>query len=117
MWVIYYYYVRNIKLCALLRYIINVKCRYLNITILLVSYLNYLNIASKNLQWVVGYFADENKYSVIPYSWLVTCGNLCISKWPKSGNINSLIQTSCEPGIDWPTYPVKIVSEYFSKYI
>lgn len=65
---------------------------------------------------VDGYFTEENKYSVIPYIWIVTCGSLSISKWPKSGNINTLIQTSCEPGIDWPTYPVKIVSECFSKY-
>ncbi|KAF0754751.1 Uncharacterized protein FWK35_00013634, partial [Aphis craccivora] len=64
-------------------------------------------------QWVVGFFEKENKYSVIPYNWLISCGNLWISKWPKTGNVTELIQSLAEPVIDWPTYPVKIVSEYF----
>lgn len=69
------------------------------------------------MQWVVGFFEKENKYSVIPYNWLISCGNLWISKWPKTGNVTELIQSLAEPVIDWPTYPVKIVSEYFCKYL
>ncbi|KAF0756073.1 DUF4806 domain-containing protein [Aphis craccivora] len=67
-------------------------------------------------QWTVGYFEKENKYSVISDSWLISCGNMWISRWPKTGNISKMISEHAEYGNDWPTYPVKLVSQYYNNY-
>jgi len=64
----------------------------------------------------VGYFEKENQYSVIPDTWIISCGKMCISRWPKSGNVEQIITEHAEIGYDWPTYPVKIVSQYYSKF-
>lgn len=68
------------------------------------------------LQWVVGYFGKENKYSVIPNNWLIECGNTYFCKWPKNGNISKMKSSFKEPEKDWPTFPVKIITQSFSKY-
>uniref|UniRef100_A0A2S2PHG5 DUF4806 domain-containing protein n=1 Tax=Schizaphis graminum TaxID=13262 RepID=A0A2S2PHG5_SCHGA len=39
-----------------------------------------------------------------------------ISRWPKTGNISKMISEHAEYGNDWPTYPVKIVSQYYDNY-
>ncbi|KAE9544310.1 hypothetical protein AGLY_001489 [Aphis glycines] len=71
---------------------------------------------SYSKQWVVGYFANENKYSVVPVKWIIFYGNVCFCKWPNKGNVTSLIFKLCEPENDWPTYSISIVSEYFDDY-
>jgi len=63
----------------------------------------------------MGYFEKENKYSVMPDTWVIICGKMSISRWPKSGNVVQMISDHAEISNDWPTYPVKIVSQYYSK--
>ncbi|XP_022160834.1 uncharacterized protein LOC111026949, partial [Myzus persicae] len=66
--------------------------------------------------WVVGYFTKENKYSVIPFTWILNCGNVNLSKWPIYGVVNSMIMEATYPELDWPTFPVKIVSQIFNTF-
>jgi len=79
--------------------------------------LNNLNAYFTILQWVVGYFKKENKYSVIPFTWILNCGNVNLSKWPMYGIVDSMIMEATYPELDWPTFPVQIVSQIFSKYL
>ncbi|KAL5237438.1 hypothetical protein ACI65C_004848 [Semiaphis heraclei] len=37
-----------------------------------------------------------------------------ICRWPKTGNISKMISEYAEYGNDWPTYPVKIISQYYA---
>ncbi|XP_022179167.1 uncharacterized protein LOC111039830 [Myzus persicae] len=39
-----------------------------------------------------------------------------ISRWPKIGNVKSMIADYADIGNDWPTYPVKIVSQFYNTY-
>lgn len=67
-------------------------------------------------QWVVGYFKKENKYSVIPFTWILNCGNVNLSKWPMYGIVDSMIMEATYPELDWPTFPVQIVSQIFNTF-
>ncbi|XP_050536086.1 uncharacterized protein LOC126902649 [Daktulosphaira vitifoliae] len=67
-------------------------------------------------QWVIVFFAPENKYSIVPVKWIIYCGKICFCKWPKKGNINNMIKDFIEPENDWPTYPITVVSQYFDDY-
>eukprot|EP00102_Acyrthosiphon_pisum_P026915 XP_016664125.1 PREDICTED: uncharacterized protein LOC107885143 [Acyrthosiphon pisum] len=41
---------------------------------------------------------------------------MSISRWPKSGNVVQMISDHADTSSDWPTYPVKIVSQYYNTY-
>lgn len=63
-------------------------------------------------QWVVIYFVQENKYSVMSCKlWQCILIQIAISSI-----INLKIKEVTDSGLDWPTFPVKIVSQIFSEY-
>ncbi|XP_025206254.1 homeobox protein 4-like isoform X3 [Melanaphis sacchari] len=67
------------------------------------------------IQWVVGYFENENKYSVIPSNWLIMVNNTWFSKWPNSlnmGTVKSNIQNGTEPSKSWKCFPVRTYEKY-----
>ncbi|XP_050064251.1 uncharacterized protein LOC126553111 [Aphis gossypii] len=39
-----------------------------------------------------------------------------ISRWPKIGNVRSMISEYADTENDWPKYPVKIVSQFYNTY-
>ncbi|XP_025405617.1 uncharacterized protein LOC112679896 isoform X3 [Sipha flava] len=68
-----------------------------------------------SIQWVVGYFEEENVYSVIPSNWLLNENGCWFSKWPNSSykaTIEARIISASKPAKTWKYYAVKIIKRY-----
>ncbi|XP_025192717.1 putative histone-lysine N-methyltransferase 1, partial [Melanaphis sacchari] len=67
--------------------------------------------------WKIGFFEDENKYSVIPSNWTFSTrtGDFC--RWPSKQRVTSLmIIKADEPNVDWSSFPVNIIGESYDSY-
>ncbi|KAF0751550.1 putative histone-lysine N-methyltransferase 1, partial [Aphis craccivora] len=67
--------------------------------------------------WKIGFFEDENKYSVIPSNWTFSTrtGDFC--RWPSKQRVTALmIIKADEPNVDWSSFPVNIIGESYDSY-
>lgn len=68
------------------------------------------------VQWVIGYFKEEHKYSVIPNEWLVnTVLNGVTSyfcKWPPHRVTTMMLMKGGKTSEKWKKYPVRIIGTF-----
>lgn len=70
-------------------------------------------------QWFIGYFKDENTYSVIPSKWINQQENIVYCKWPRKQRVTTaMLSNAIEPSNNWSLYPVDLVDNLcFGMYI
>ncbi|KAL5245998.1 hypothetical protein ACI65C_013406 [Semiaphis heraclei] len=67
--------------------------------------------------WQIGFFEDENKYSVLPKNWIYSTqtGDFC--RWPRKQRVTDLMLIKAdEPNMDWLSFPVTIIGESYDSY-
>ncbi|KAE9522769.1 hypothetical protein AGLY_016810 [Aphis glycines] len=66
--------------------------------------------------YVLGYFEDENKYSVLPVNWLKKSKSNGIIKclWPNYGVTTMTIMKGTKPSSKWTTHTVKLMEQFVS---
>lgn len=60
---------------------------------------------------MVGFFKEENTYSVVPKNWILEENKKLFCKWPKSSITASMIMHADDPNDNWPLYPITIVAD------
>lgn len=61
----------------------------------------------------MGYFEEENTYSVIPKNWICHQNNVVYCKWPRKQKVTkNMLINSVEPSNNWSLYPVKLVEGF-----
>ncbi|KAL4083503.1 hypothetical protein QTP88_028819 [Uroleucon formosanum] len=69
-------------------------------------------------KWIIGYFNEEHKYSVIPIDWISTVtlngtlGHMC--KWLSKQKVTTMMLKGDKPSEDWKSYPVKVIEQFDS---
>uniref|UniRef100_A0A2S2QSU0 Uncharacterized protein n=1 Tax=Sipha flava TaxID=143950 RepID=A0A2S2QSU0_9HEMI len=68
--------------------------------------------------WFMGYFEEENTYSVIPNNWIYHQNNVVYCKWLRKQKVTkNMLIDSVEPSNNWLLYPVKFVEGFcFDNY-
>jgi len=68
----------------------------------------------KLFKWLVGFFEEENMYSVIPSNWVYRGDNgnfLC--KWPAKQRVTDImLLKAINPESNWLSYPVTIIATF-----
>lgn len=59
----------------------------------------------------MGYFEEENTYSVIPNNWIIRQdNNIVYCKWPRKQKVTTaMLSNAIDPSSNWSLYPVNLV--------
>jgi len=68
----------------------------------------------KLFKWQVGFFEEENMYSVIPSNWVYRDNNgIFLCKWPVKQRVTEIIlMKAINPESNWLSYPVTIIATF-----
>lgn len=60
----------------------------------------------------MGYFEEENTYSVIPNNWISRQDKIVYCKWPRKQKVTPvMLSNAIEPSNNWSLYPVNLVDD------
>ncbi|KAL5233986.1 hypothetical protein ACI65C_001396 [Semiaphis heraclei] len=73
-------------------------------------------MAAIQKQWLIGYFSEENQYSVVPNNWIIQKDdNKLYCKWPTKQRVTpSMLSVAYDLLTDYMLYPVEILENYGS---
>ncbi|KAL5233379.1 hypothetical protein ACI65C_000789 [Semiaphis heraclei] len=71
-------------------------------------------MAAIQKQWLIGYFSEENQYSVVPNNWIIQKDdNKLYCKWPTKQRVTpSMLSVAYDLLTDYMLYPVEILENY-----